>query len=369
MKMYKYSKAPQNPWSVQICPTYGCNRAPLPSKIQPDGSCKGGCEFCGIWSLINKDTGLINFKFMTVETARLIAEQLNNFIAGRRIEINNFGEPLLNKDIWKIIDTLRTYYPSGCIQLQTNGLNAYKSYEEFKQLCDNFFENGGNLLAFDAYEGSYKPYLEFAKRYGEENSIFVCDFIHDNKDNHTYYRNAGSKTKEIYVVDDLGEVNKSKAQRHIFNHAGDVNPAVYEKYGIPTNLPLEKKCSRVFREIVVGFDGTVSICCQSFRRQLVIGNIYDTDLETLWNSEEWNIIRAVTFDKRRDLLRPCDICDYAGGFRIGFLKRPEIEVNNENLNKLVEVQKRYSDKIHFNGYAEIKFLEGDSVKVMSTMEK
>lgn len=365
IEKYGENVAPQLPWSVQINPTYGCNRAPLERKFQSDGSCKGGCEFCGVYSLINHDTDTIKFKHMTVELAEQIATQLNNWVKGRRLEFNNFGEPFLNPNIFEILGAFRTNYPSGCIQLQTNGVGSHKSYEKFKYQADKFFESGGNLLVYDAYEGSYSNYVEFGKQYEKETGIQFIDFLYDNPNNVSYYSNHGAKAKMIFVVDDLGDAHKSGSARMINNHAGNVREHCYEKFGIDkSQFPLQKKCSRVFREIIVGFDGTISVCCQDFRRQLILGKIPEDDVRDVWNSREFNTVRALMYDKDRSTLRPCDVCSYAGGFRLGFLKRPKMEVNEDDYKALVELQKKYSNHIHFNGWAEI-----NGTRIDSTMDK
>jgi len=365
VKKYGKNVAPQLPWSVQLNPTYGCQRAPLKSKCQPDGSCKGGCNFCGIWSLIDHEKDTIDFKFMTVDTAITIAKQLNDWIPGRRIEINNFGEPFLNPDIFKIINALRTYYPSCCIQLQTNGVKCKDSYEIFKDMSKKFFEAGGNMLVFDAYEGSYDTYMEFSKKFYEEENVGYIDYIHNNPDHVSYYANHGTDYKMIFVVDDLEITSKGGTARAIYNHAGNLNPEVYEKYGIPKDsLPFEKKCSRVFREIIVGFDGTISMCCHDFRRQVVLGVLPDDNIRDIWNSNAFNTLRKLMYDKDRTTIRPCNECSYPGGFRLGFLKRPEGDVTDEDYNELIDLQKKYSDRIHWNGFAEI-----NGTRVNSTMKK
>ena len=379
----KYGKnvAPQLPWSIQLCITYGCNRAPLSKNRYTNDNgeidCKNGCMFCGVASLIDKTEDKVGFNHMTVDTAVEIAKQLNDWVPGRRIEINNFGEPFLNPNWRGIIKALRDNYPSVCIQLQTNGINSYLlGYEKFKELVDDFYENGGNLLAIDAYEGSYPTYMEFAKRYGEETGITVVDFMHDNPNKLTYYRNAGSSARELYVVDDLGECDykekttkDKKAQRNINNHAGCMDHSVWSQYGINQSyLPLEKKCSRVFREIIIGFDGAVTICCQDFLRRVNLGTIKDTNIRDIWNSEEFNTIRKLLFDKDRGFCTPCSMCSYTGGFRLGFLKRPEGEVTPSDLNKLYELQDKYSNLIHYNGKSSIT-IDGEVKTINSTMSR
>lgn len=373
--------APQLPWSIQMCITYGCNRAPLMKNRykREDGEidCKNGCMFCGIASLIDKETDRISFNSMTVETATKLAKQLNDWVPGRRIEINNFGEPWMNPNWVGIIKALRDNYTSCCIQLQTNGVMCYKrGYDAFKEKVDQFFNNGGNLLAIDAYEGSYETYMQFAKQYEEETGVSAIDFMHNNPENKTYYRNAGSETKELYIVDDLGDCDykakttkDKKAQRCINNHSGCVDHSVWEQYGIDeTKLPLEKKCTRVYREIVVGFDGTVTICCQDFLRRTNLGNINDKSVREIWNSEEFNTIRKLLYDKERSFCTPCNMCSYTGGFRVGFLHRPEGEVTEQDVSKLASLNEQYSDLMHYNGSCTYKYGDFETT-IQSTMNR
>lgn len=383
IRRYGKNVAPQLPWSIQLCITYGCNRAPVvrnryTDEVTGEIKCKGGCMFCGSASIIDKETDRPTFNHMKVETAVELAKQFQDWIPSpsRRFEINNFGEPMLNPHWREIVKALRDNYPGCCIQLQTNGVGTFNNYDRFKNMVDDFFFNGGNLLAIDSYEGSYKYYIEYGKRYEKETGVKCIDFMHDNPENMTYYRNAGSDTKELYIVDDLGECDykekttkDKKAQRSINNHAGCVDRSVWKQFGIDVNsLPLQKKCSRVFRELIIGCDGTVTICCQDFLRRVNLGNILETNVRDIWNSEEFNTIRKYLYDKDRSFCDPCRFCSYTGGFRLGFLKRPEGDISSEEQINLYNLVERNSKLIHYQGSTRIKTSDGFKY-IRSTMDR
>ena len=76
-------------------------------------------------------------------------------------------------------------------------------------------------------------------------------------------------------------------RRKLNNQAGYVREDFARELRIPILLkPLRKKCSNVFRELVIKHDGAVTACCMDWQRKLIIGRFPDQSLEEIWNSEK-----------------------------------------------------------------------------------
>ena len=128
------------PWSIQVEPTQGCNRM---------------CPFCGIWGMWRKPEDK-KLEFMTAELAAQIAEELNSWFngKGKRVEFALQGEPLLNPDIVEIVKAFRENYPKAQLLVCTNGDRLHKNYQMVNyDLVYALFDAGLNYLVIENYDG------------------------------------------------------------------------------------------------------------------------------------------------------------------------------------------------------------------------
>jgi len=148
-----------------------------------------------------------------------------------------------------------------------------------------------------------------------------------------------------------------KSSRFLWNEAGGVRSSFLEKvYGQPqAKLPLEKPCTRVFREMTFSWSGTVPICCYDWSNAFIFGKVPEQDCEEIWNSQVWSTVRQLLGRQMKwRNFSPCDLCDYNGGFRIGFLPevgRVPIEVAGDCLVDHMKRFKHYQypgKAYHFN---------------------
>jgi hypothetical protein len=140
------------------------------------------------------------------------------------------------------------------------------------------------------------------------------------------YHYNGYEDKVILLVGDLGKYNRKKAQRVILNHAGNVNPEAALKYGAKIiTAPLNKICTRPFREMSIHWDGTIPLCCIDWRHEHIIGKYpEDGTPEDIWFSRQFDVMRFFLGNKNRNFT-PCHRCDYNGGFRVGLIRKVGLE--------------------------------------------
>lgn len=294
----------KNPWSVQIELTEGCNRR---------------CKMCGIHTIMKNN---FYFKFMTLELAEQISKELNEWFDHKRIEFALQGEPLLNKNSAKIIEIFRTNFPKSQLLITTNGdpiLNKTKK-------IDKLFESGLNTLLIDAYD-TYENWNEYL--INSELKINTYNYFRDKPKVWAY---KGYKHKEIILIEDFENNNGKTAQKRFNNQAGNV---YNEELGIfPLLEPIKQRCTNVFRELVIKYDGTVTACCMDWRRELIVGKFPEQTLKNIWQSDKFNAIRQLLYNKER-IIVPCCFCNYKG-FRVGLVDDPEINKSNEELKKYIE---------------------------------
>lgn len=312
------------PYNFQIELVEGCNRL---------------CDFCGLWSIWNNPKER-KFNFMSLELADKLSFDLNSWIKkGKRIEFAMHGEPTLNPDLLEIIKLFRKNYPTAQYQLTTNGVLIKQQDIDFIQ---KVFEAGLNILVIDTYDTTYDEYKRILSPINDKYIIF--DF-YNNITGIDIYGFNNNKLKAICLLNDLKYNTGKKLQRIILNHAGNSNPKTVS----PITSPLNKKCSRVYREMGIHWDGTIPICCIDWRHEFIIGKFPEENLETIWNSEIFELIRKLLFDKKR-IIRPCYSCDYKGGFRLGFLEPSKYELSEKSIIEKINVHlDKYEKYMHKNG--------------------
>ncbi|MDR1910965.1 MAG: SPASM domain-containing protein, partial [Helicobacteraceae bacterium] len=111
-------------------------------------------------------------------------------------------------------------------------------------------------------------------------------------------------------------IQTNKHPKHNTNIPSTPRPAPRGAPPPPPNLNLEKpisiKCRRALKlsDLTFCADGSVSICCFDYNRELIIGNILNDSFETIINSEKTKQIQKILSSENvlnSDLI--CKNCD------------------------------------------------------------
>jgi len=231
------------PWSCQVELTEGCPRL---------------CKWCGVWAIWEKPENRI-LKFMQVDLAQKIASDLGSWLPKLRVEFALQGEPLFNPNAVEIVRVFRTSFPKSQLLINTNGDPLRKEDGIDTDRILALFDAGLNCLLVDIYdgEGSYNWFNDKLRG----SNVSVKDFYSEGGNVYTY---KGYKHKEIVLLDSIAVRSGESKRRVLNNQAGNANPEFAKELGISIlNTPIQRRCSNVFRELVVKYDGTVTACCFS----------------------------------------------------------------------------------------------------------
>jgi len=280
----------ERPWSIQIELTEGCNRA---------------CSFCGTSGM---NPGI---NFMTLSLAEKLSNDCAQYIPDRRYEFAMHGEPTLNPNYLKILKMFRDKLPKAQMQLTTNGYSILKTNGD----CIPEIMGIVDFIVLDTYYPERDELRRLAAQSGYK--------LYEN-DKLSPYANHHRKVKGIFLMDDLGIVSGKTKNRVIFNHAGNAT-----SQPIPTE-PLKKKCTNVFREISVCYDGDICGCCMDYSHEYVVGNVNHKTLKEIWDGPEFESLRVALYNKERGF-SPCNRCNYTGGMRQGLLE-PTRHLTSDDIN-------------------------------------
>lgn len=316
--MNTHEQEQEPPFCVQVELSEGCNLF---------------CDFCGLQGIREKPG---NFKFMTLETAELLALMLRVNGWNSRVEFAMHGEPTMNPDYIKIVRVFRKHLPKNQLMMMSNGGGLLRPPGVVESL-NELFDAGLNVFAFDAYEHvKIKDKVDAALRSpGELPLPFDVHHYPDQLEFSPHDRYPRSARKFIRVRD----IRMSKKGTHttLNNHCGSGAPGLKE--------PIKSRCAKPFRELSIRWDGSVAICCNDWRGVYKIGNINKTPLNALWNSAEFQSARRFLMVRDRGALKPCNVCD-AWSYQVGLLPdrlgKKKMRAPNEEDRRIVEKAARGS---------------------------
>lgn len=229
-------------------------------EINPTELCNRKCSFCPRYSDAIYPNRNLN---MSVETAKLLNQQLiaNDFDG--YLAFSGHGEPLLNPDILEIISELSGFF----LELITNGDTILKG----KHSVEELFRVGIDRILISDYDAN----PEFEKLKSER--VIVRHFTDDGKDNYDKY----------------GFNNRAGAM-----------------FSIPEPIP--RPCFMPSYKALVDWNGDLLLCSHDWFEKDVFGNIYESDISDIWNSEKLVNQRINLAKGKRDMFKACAKCNVFG---------------------------------------------------------
>lgn len=317
---------------------------PYSLKIGLVEGCNLKCSFCGgraIWK--TKEDSKV--KEIPIDLLRRICQDMATWKPNIRVELGNHGEETIHSQFMECIETIRECLPEAQITIHSNGYGLLKGGSDH---LIQAFESGVNQYLIDTYHSKEKIINLCKEGVDNNNRISYFDFYNTTKDLKLFHY-KGNEHKYVVVIEDLGKARDKNKLRGITNHAGNSDPIELKRLGVTSPpLPLEKRCTRPFRELVVYYNGSVSICCVDWKHECVFGKFpEDGTLKEIWNNYLSKYVRQLLFHKKRVML-PCYKCDFNGGFYHGFIKEAipgaDLDSTVECLNSLMEETKKYRSK-------------------------
>jgi MoaA/NifB/PqqE/SkfB family radical SAM enzyme len=219
--------------------------------------------------------------FMTFETLQKIIQDLKNTSWKFKILMAGHGEPTLNPNYLDFIAYIRKELPEVPIHIMTNGYSIKRD----PQHIDWMFYAGITNLILDEYaDNPIRDYLSSRGIPFEINGDKGVKLFTD---------------KPRVLINPPIEVSKISGNRGMTNHCGAGMP--------PLKTPKKARCTKVFREIYVRWDGNIALCCDDFRGEYGIENIHNMSIEEIWMHPRFESARKFLYQGSR-CFHPCSVC-------------------------------------------------------------
>lgn len=239
-----------------------------------------------------KNTTFVDFKNMF--------DKLCDFCGDFHLSIGSFYEPLINKDIFEILD-YASKNKNVNIYLETNALLLDK--DKAKKLID--LQNGRNnifaIIHLDAVdENIYNKIYEN----GDIKTILSnIDYYLIREPKNAYLQITKQKSNFDYLASYYKYFEKYKAEiimQKYYTYRG-----IIEDNRVGDMLPLIKTgCWHLARDLFIDSYGDIYICRFDINKEKKISSIYEDDLENIWKLFE-DYYENNVFDKL-DFCKNCD---------------------------------------------------------------
>lgn len=240
-------------------------------EINPSELCNRACAFC---PRSNPEVYSNRNLHMLETTAESIAKNLHDINYSNRVTISGFGEPLLSRNIFKIIEIISLGAPNiERLQLITNGdqLN--------EDVIVKLYSAGITRLEINLYDSEQQ--VEYFKRILQniDDSLYVL--------RHHYY----SSSKDYGLT--------------LNNRAGSID------VGSKGNFS-DKICYLPFYKLMIDWNGNILLCCQDWKRVAKLKlNINTHSITEIWDSVQMNEYRDSLIERGR-VKSPCSECNIDG---------------------------------------------------------
>lgn len=286
---------------------------PFSVTIEPCNICNFSCEFCptgdkNLIESVNRQSAVMSFQLFTkiVDDISCFPNKL------KKVFFHKDGEPLLNKNLPKMIEYAKKHNISEEYWLTTNGslLNEKTSLE--------LIDSGLDLIRISVEAVSNEGYKKISKvDFNYDKLVENIKFLYDNR-----------KQCRIYVkILDTGltEEEKNKFVNDFKSISTDITIDLLSGWsnsevkdftlGTKPKLNSDKEkfivkevCPYPFYNLVVNSDGTVCNCCCDWSHNTIIGDAKKQSLMEIWNGQEMFDFRKMHLKKQRNKNKACRSC-------------------------------------------------------------
>lgn len=243
------------------------------------GSCNRDCSFCPVSNplVYSKTKDSLEPKLF-----EKIVRDLSDIDYKGKILFSAFSEPLLHKDIEKLIEIAKRYLPNIRLEMVSNG--DLLTSKKLKKL----YESGLDTINISMYDGSHQ--IEYFNKIRVEANVPENTVVLRRR----YYEDGNYG---ITISNRSGLIDSNE-----FRDKDEISI---------TELPLKQVCYYPFYMILIDYNGDVLLCPHDWKKTLKFGNLENEHIFDIWKGSMLNNIRKKLAKADRDFAG-CKNCDVLG---------------------------------------------------------
>ncbi len=254
-------------------------KLPLPTEIEisESGTCNRSCSFCprSAKDFVDKK------EFITNELHEKLCKELQDLNYKGTVRYSGFVEPMLDKNIYNLINMVKNFLPDANVEMVTNGdpLNLKR--------LEKLFQSGLNRILISAYDGK-----EDADKLED-----LCISANLSSDQYIVRHRYYSEEKDFGIT--------------LSNRSGLMENAEFKIKSLTE--PLKNPCYIPSYTFFLDYQGDVLMCPHDWGKKIILGNLNKTNLTKIWFSKKSMQIRKMLNKSNRNFT-PCNVCDVEGTF-------------------------------------------------------
>lgn len=265
---------------------------PFSLRIENTNACNARCFMCP-HSVMKRKQGIMSmelYKHLIDQAVEMKIDYIN---------LHNFGEPLVDR---KFCEKVRYAKSQGIKRVSTNTNGQLLTRELVKELIksgiDEVYISVDAAtkpthqkirigLDFDTVEKNIHNFIKERQKMGSKLPVITLDFLEtglNTDEKQAFERRWFGVVDNICFskIHDWSSRQKNVDRNHFDNYVS------YSQ--APCRLP--------FTELLINWDGTVSLCCQDIEGEVLVGDAKTQSLAEIWKGKKLNAIRT----KQRQLL-------------------------------------------------------------------
>ena len=217
------------------------------------------------------------------------------------ITLASRGEPTLHKQFNELLQILNN---ENFLDLKLNTNATMLNEDKIHQILKTNFSE----IIFSVDAGTKETY-EKIRVLGKFDRV-VNNIKKFNQIRKEYYPNSPTVTR-IAGVKVNNEQDLEQMAKFWSKHVDEVSiknaSPRWDSYNNKINNE-ENPCLNLWYRMYVWYDGTVNPCDFDYKSFLKMGNLNESNINQVWNSENYNILRKNHIEKNRKKHVPCDRC-------------------------------------------------------------
>ncbi|MBU4306152.1 MAG: radical SAM protein [Candidatus Omnitrophica bacterium] len=281
---------------------------PFPQNIHIEvtNNCNLCCIMCPVPGQA-REKGFMDFKVF-----EKIVRQCEGQFSLEKMAIMGFGEPFLHPDLV----SMSRYAKDRGIRHVFTSTNATVLSEKMSR--DIILKSGFDLMSFSIDGVTKKTYESI--RINAKFEKVIDDIKTFLKLRSEYKKIKPIINMQILVmketsneVDDFVDFWNERlgAQDIIFIRDVDTFGAQAEDHRLKHQLPVTARmpCTQLWRDLVITWDGSVTVCCKDVLCKLHAGNIFENSIGEIWNNKILETMRKTHKAGRWDEIPLCKNCN------------------------------------------------------------
>lgn len=298
-------------------------KVPFAVHIDICSVCNLKCNFCFHSDIKAIKEAQARFGIMPYELfTHIIDDMKRNWTDSKvkKLRLFKIGEPLLHKDVCKMVHYAKKANIAECIEITTNATLL----DDKMNL--SLIDAGLDILNISVNGINEQQY--------QETCNYRLSFVEFRKHIAHFYQNSRGKCKIFIKYSDIGYTEEEKNQFYeLFGNIcdeifvetisatlwQDTNIGDYVKnahkgiYGQDLSGGLKQVCPFLFTTMVINDQGIAHLCCVDWKSEYQLGDLKAESIKEIWNGEKLRRYQRLHLEKKKDAIGICKNCESLSG--------------------------------------------------------